>query len=51
MTADQDFIWTTQKAATSIHSVPPGGAVANVTIVYHCNVQALWWMEPAALTG
>ena len=48
MTADQNFIWTTQKAATSIHSVPREGAVANVTIVYHCNVQVLWWLEPGA---
>ncbi len=46
MSADQNFIWTTQTAATSIHSVPPQGAVANVTVVYHCNVQVLWWLEP-----
>ena len=46
MTADQNFIWTTKTAATSIHSVPPAGAVANVTVVYHCNVQVLWWLEP-----
>jgi len=46
MTADQNFIWTTKKAATSIHSVPPAGAVANVMILYHCNVQVLWWLEP-----
>ena len=48
MTADQNFIWTTQTAATSIHSVPRQGAVANVTVVYHCNVQVLWWLEPGA---
>ena len=48
MTADQNFIWTTQTAATSIHSVPREGAVANVTVVYHCNVQVLWWLEPGA---
>lgn len=46
MTADQNFIWTTKTAATSIHSVPPAGAVANVTVVYHCNVQVFWWVEP-----
>ncbi|MGO4227348.1 hypothetical protein AB4Y72_00610 [Arthrobacter sp. YAF34] len=46
MRADQNFIWTTKTAATSIHSVPPAGAVANVTVVYHCNVQVLWWVEP-----
>ncbi|SFT71394.1 hypothetical protein SAMN04487915_102383, partial [Arthrobacter sp. ov118] len=46
MTADQNFIWTTKTAAASIHSVPPGGAVANVAILYHCNVQVLWWLEP-----
>ncbi len=48
MTADQNFIWTTKTAATSIHSVPPAGAVANVTVVYHCNVQVLWWLEPGS---
>src|SRR6478736_228419 len=48
MTADQNFIWTTQTAATSIHAVPPQGAVANVTVVYHCNVQVLWWLEPGS---
>ena len=48
MKADQNFIWTTQTAATSIHTVPPAGAVANVTIVYHCNVQVLWWLEPGS---
>jgi hypothetical protein len=48
MTADQNFIWTTTTAATSIHSVPPAGAVANVTVVYHCNVQVLWWVEPGS---
>ena len=46
MRADQNFIWTTKTAATSIHSVPAAGAVANVTVVYHCNVQVLWWVEP-----
>jgi hypothetical protein len=48
MTADQNFIWTTKTAATSIHSVPAAGAVANVTVVYHCNVQVLWWVEPGS---
>ena len=48
MTADQNFIWTTKTAATSIHSVPPTGAVANVTVVYHCNVRVLWWLEPGS---
>ena len=48
MRADQNFIWTTQTAATSIHSVPPGGAVGNFTVVYHCNVQVLWWLEPGS---
>lgn len=46
MTADQNFIWTTKTAATSIRSVPSAGAVANVTVVYHCNVQVFWWVEP-----
>ncbi|WP_427131426.1 hypothetical protein [Pseudarthrobacter sp. S9] len=48
MTADQNFIWTTQTAATSINSVPSEGALANVTVVYHCNVQVLWWLEPGS---
>ena len=48
MRADQNFIWTTKTAATSIHAVPSAGAVANVTIVYHCNVQVLWWLEPGS---
>ncbi|MDF9750683.1 hypothetical protein M2428_002134 [Arthrobacter sp. ES3-54] len=48
MRADQNFIWTTQTAATSIHSVPPSGAVGNFTVVYHCNVQVFWWLEPGA---
>jgi hypothetical protein len=48
MRADQNFIWTTKTAATSIHSVPPSGAVANFTVVYHCNVQVLWWLEPGS---
>jgi hypothetical protein len=43
--ADQNFIWNTQSAATSIDSVPPEGAVANVTVTYHCNIQMLWWHE------
>ncbi len=46
MRADQNFIWTTQTAATSIHSVPSIGAVGNFTVVYHCNVQVFWWLEP-----
>ena len=48
MRADQNFIWTTQTAATSIHSVPASGAVGNFTVVYHCNVQVFWWLEPGA---
>ena len=48
MRADQNFIWTTQTAATSIHSVPSSGAVGNFTVVYHCNVQVFWWLEPGA---
>lgn len=45
MTADQNFIWNTQTASTSISSVPEEGALANVTVVYHCNVKVLWWFE------
>jgi hypothetical protein len=43
--ADQNFIWTTQTAETPIDSVPPEGALANVTVTYHCIVQVLWWQE------
>jgi hypothetical protein len=43
--ADQNFIWNTQTAETPIASVPPEGALANVTVTYHCIVQVLWWQE------
>lgn len=43
--ADQNFIWTTQSAAVSIDSVPPEGAIANVTLTYRCTIQVLWWQE------
>lgn len=43
--ADRNFIWNTQTAETPIDSVPPEGALANVTVTYHCNVQVLWWHE------
>ncbi|WP_427007493.1 hypothetical protein [Pseudarthrobacter sp. H2] len=43
--ADQNFIWNTQTAETPIGSVPPEGALANITVTYHCNVQVLWWHE------
>jgi hypothetical protein len=45
MSAEQNFIWNTQTAATSIDSVPPEGALANVTVTYRCNVKVLWWYE------
>ncbi|QCB97548.1 hypothetical protein E5206_11980 [Arthrobacter sp. PAMC25564] len=45
MRAEQNFIWNTKTAATSISSVPPEGALANVTVTYRCNVKVLWWYE------
>lgn len=46
MHASQNFANTTQSAATSILGVPPGGAMAHVTVTYHCKVKVLWWYRP-----
>lgn len=43
--ADQNFIWTTQTAAVSINSVPPEGAIANITLTFRCTIRVLWWHE------
>lgn len=46
MHASQNFANTTQNAATSIQAVPPAGAMARVTVTYHCRVKVLWWDRP-----
>lgn len=47
MHASQNFANTTQNAPTSIQDVPAAGAMARVTVTYHCKVKVLWWFSPS----